>query len=191
MEAFFHDPESAGTAGRCLCNPPLLEQFTEADHGTTLGYARAGTQWLPVLKEERNAHALAWGLATQHAAVLEFARQVNAHLLPRHAAVPHQALRAMAGAVLEEFLFHPDRAEADAYGSFEKTGAQEHGDQAELAPRIHPLVALRLALLGQGRFGRRSDPRVLWLPGTLTRSGLPWLNRWVRTRSALMRKLTT
>jgi hypothetical protein len=189
MEAFFHDPDLASSHLRPLCNGPMLEQFTEADHGTTLGYVRAGTRWQPVLKETHNGRALDWGLAIQHGAVLAFARQIDAHFLPRCPAVPGDTLRALCSALLEEFLFSPDRAEADAYGSFEKTGTQEHAEHAELAPRLGTMVALRLGLLGQGRFGRMGDPSVLWLPGTLARSGLPWLNYWVRVRNSLGQRL--
>jgi FMN phosphatase YigB (HAD superfamily) len=185
MEGFFHDPDRHNARRRPLCNGPLLEQFTEADHGTTLGYGRLDTQWQPVLKEARNTVAIEWGLEIQHAAILAFARQVQAHFLPRVTDIPKDLLESLPESLLDEFLFRPDLAEADAYGSFEKTGAQEHGDQAELAPRIGALVAMRLALLGQGRFGRAGDPRVLWLPGSLTRSGLSWMNRWVRFRNAL------
>lgn len=191
MEAFFHDPDTASAHLRPLCNGPLLEQFTEADHGTTIGYARVDAQWRPVLKEAHNVRALAWGLATQHEAVLAFARHVNAHLLPRCGAIPAPALRALCALLLEEFLFSPDPAQAEVYGAFEKTSAQEHGDQAELAPRIGRYTALRLALVGQGRFGLAGDPRVLWLPGSLTRCGLSWLNRWVRARGVIGCKLGT
>jgi len=185
MEGFFHDPDRSGAHRRPLCNGPLLEQFTEADHGTTLGYRHSGTRWRPVLKEERNTAAIEWGLEIQHEAILAFAGHVQAHFLPRVAAMPENFLESLSENLLDEFLFRPDLAEANTYGSFEKTGAQEHGDHAELAPRIGALLAMRLALLGQGRFGRAKDPRILWLQGSLTRSGLSWMNRWVRVRNAL------
>ena len=185
MEAFFYDPDISNPQLGSLCNGPMLEQFTEADHGTTLRFERIGTALRPVLKEPRNTLALVWGLETQHAAILAFAQLINRHLLPRMAVIPAEALRSICEQLLAQFLFSPSLEEAEVYGGFEKTGSQDHLDQVELAPRIGVGTAIRMALLGQGRFGRARDPFVLWLPGTLMRSGLPLLNRWVRTRSAL------
>lgn len=188
MEAFFHDPDGV-CENRALCNGPLLEQFTEADHGTTLSFALADRRWAPVLKEMRNSTALTWGLETQHTAILAFARQVNRHFLPRVPAPPADFLRAACAGVLEEFLFRPDLAESEVYGSFGKTDAQEHSEQFELAPRLGLLTALRLGLVGLGRLRLAGDPTVLWLPASLARSGLPWMNAWVRARSRLAGRL--
>jgi predicted HAD superfamily hydrolase len=188
MEAFFHDPDRA-CANRALCNGPLLEQFTEADHGTTLSFAQADQRWTPVLKETHNHTALAWGLQTQHEAILAFARLVSLHFLPRVPAPPADFLRAACAGVLEEFLFRPDLAESEVYGSFGKTDAQEHSEQFELAPRLGTLTALRLGLVGLGRLRLPGDPPVLWLPASLARSGLPWMNAWVRVRSRLAGRL--
>jgi len=153
-----------------LCAVEVLEQFFEADHGTTRGYDDRNGTVTPRLAEPANVAALRWGLAIQHRAVEMTCRQ----FLADAGAADLEALSAPGGACLVErlldaFIHSPGRDEAAFYGMFPKTSNQDHDDPRALAPPLRFTDALRAAL------GLAPDAALptRWVGGSLVQSDVP------------------
>jgi FMN phosphatase YigB (HAD superfamily) len=116
MEAFLFDARRR--AGRRFPGyeyDAMVELFCAARHGTLKGYRREGGRVVPVLKEERNASALGWGLESFRAGMVAFAKRVALEEAGDLAGVD---LRPMVWDVLRTLIETPGREEAAAIGSF-------------------------------------------------------------------------
>lgn len=170
----------------------LLEQFFEADHGTTLGYEGRLLQEPPAarLASSRNEAALAWGLELQQRVVTgvctEFLRNAQSTDLEVLAAEPGAATAAK---LIERLVSAPEFDAAEHFGDFPKSNNQNHDDARPLARRVTFATALPLA------FGldRMVVPTSRWPVGSLVRSGFGWLVpvRQLRDRLASVMKGTS
>ena len=105
----------------------LLETFCAGSHGQVLGYEVDGPEVKPVLKGGVNDAALAWGLPTLRTTIDHFVAEL---VLDQPLADLDSDLRAAVVALLELFVVHPTRTEAEAWGAVVFSG-----DQNEALPR--------------------------------------------------------
>jgi FMN phosphatase YigB (HAD superfamily) len=189
--AYAYDFERDGQHLEGVLTGPLIEQFTEADHGTLTGYAAARGGVTPVLREARNEAALRWGFEHQQQGVARFAqefmrlREAAGPVEPRH-------WRDAALVLLAAFSLAPSAEEARVFGAFPKTDTQSHDDARELAPPFTRAEACGTALIGQRRLSRarpfKAMPQSLWPGGSVARSGSALAGRLLRLRHGLLAK---
>lgn len=147
----------------------LLEVFTAADHGSTIGYAEGPDgRVVPVIDGEQDEVALAWGLRTQQEAILVYADAFMAFTWPSKPSLGAlvEAHRSVTIPLLRVLFDAPGKPEAEAYGRFLHADGQAHDTFQEVAPRLSRLTILR-ALLGLRRAGYEHG---FWLPGSIARS---------------------
>ena len=131
-------------------NLAFFEIFTAADHGSVMGYGLEGAKVVPLLSQPNNQNALAWGLTAQQGGLLRFV-ELAAEVLPR-AAFPLPAFRDLSLTLFRQFYTRPDRAEAEAWGSFNFSD-QQKGEQGELmAPDEGWLATLVRIYRGKSRW---------------------------------------
>ncbi len=136
-------------------NPVLLELFCAADHGTVRRYRRrADGGFEGELAAPVDKRAVEWGLGALQDGILAFARELGEAIaleggqdIARGDARRWIALLRDGGlAAYDGFRREPDAAEAEAFGSFPHADGQAHEVWADCAPRIGPLLRLRLGL---------------------------------------------
>ncbi|MEL7030303.1 MAG: hypothetical protein AAGL49_14100, partial [Pseudomonadota bacterium] len=151
--------------------PALLEVFCAADHGSVRRFEHGPNGVVrPVLSQERNQEALAWGLRVQQGVILRYAETLldaaaigSVDLLAAAPVLRDGALRA-----LELFAETPSRDEAECYGGFPHSRDQAHAAFDDLARRLDPASASAF-LVAPGKFRNRTS----WRPGTAARSAPP------------------
>lgn len=161
-----------------LCHAPIIELFTEATHGTTLGYKEgANGQCTPHLKEDINSKAIEWGLNSQRRAALEFGMAWES--LSKEYGLDGSAdeWKLVAEHLLDRFVFNPDSDEASVFGSFPKTSSQNHDDPAELALPVSRMTALRYLFIGGRGVARYKARPLAWVSGSCMRSGYGLLSK--------------
>lgn len=150
----------------------MLEGLCAGTAGQTTDFELDGTSWVPVLREERNARLLHWGIERAHEG-LRVAAGAYADGLLASGLNPRGAdLRAVAQAglfELREFWLRPSRAEAARWGSFpfardQEDEAWEHMAEPLLAREL--LAALRLCSV-PGRAPWLGGSRRITNPATL------------------------
>jgi predicted HAD superfamily hydrolase len=178
-----------------ILNPSLLELFTAADHGSTLGYERLQEgQIYPILAPGQRA-TLDWGLGTLQDGINAF----STDMLDALAVLDEQPTRVIAGVrqsallTLERLVRRPSAAEAALLGTFPHAAGQFHHDLSELAPNLS-ILSLLNALLSP----KALDGRTHWPQASIVRSpfaptltarlwdvrvtGIPRLRKWFRRR---------
>jgi hypothetical protein len=181
VDAWLYD--RSRRAGAWFCPVALIEQFFEADHGTTTGYYIDKDQHAaPMLATRSNGPALAWGLALQQQAIDATVRTFLEHAKPADLdALAGEAGSLMTERLLDLFTHHPTADESTCFGAFPKTSSQNHDDARPMAPPVGLADALHL---GFG-FDTRLSTSTAWPAGSLVRSGYPTLARIRRVRSRL------
>jgi predicted HAD superfamily hydrolase len=153
-------PET-GLAGEQLqrLNVTILEMMAAADHGTVLGFQASGNLMIPVLDGKRNDAALAWGLDTLHAGVVEFTRV----WLQSDTLSPAQrnAFWELSRSLVLEFIAAPSRLEAETWARFPHSGEQIERHKESIAPALAVGEALRFVMRPQQR------PAGWWVEGSL------------------------
>jgi hypothetical protein len=143
-------PNAAGPAGDTLLgywnqlparghgvrrlNHALWEIFLSADHGAVLGYRAEAGRIVPELCEVRNERALAWGLGTLQAAVLQFT-ECWLEVATQPPCAPVDWL-AVARAVYLEFFQRPAREEAAVWGAVPFSVGQVEREFHTLTPAL-------------------------------------------------------
>jgi sulfur carrier protein ThiS len=184
-------------------NPTLVELFSAADHGSTLGYTRSSENGIvhPVLAAGHQG-ALDWGIPAFQEGVLSFSLNMLDAMemfdgTPLVAAMLDEtslvaAMRKSSVRVMRRLVRNPSAAEAALLGSFPHAAGQFHGDQSELAPRL-PLPLMLRGLLRPAAL----DNRTHWQQASIARSspspklalrlwgarveGVPRMKRWFRS----------
>jgi hypothetical protein len=177
-------------------NPSLLELFTAADHGSTLGYERLQDgQIQPILAPGQRA-TLDWGLGTLQEGINAF----SANMLDALAVLDEEPTTVIAGLrksallTLERLVHRPSAAEAGLLGAFPHAAGQFHQDLSELAPPPSTLSLLNAllspkALDGRTHWPQASIARSPFAPALVARlwdvrvTGVPRLRKWFRRRS--------
>ncbi|QIK38189.1 hypothetical protein GWK36_09605 [Caldichromatium japonicum] len=138
----------------------ILECFTAADHGSTLGYEAHGGGYRPVLNEEGEA-IRAWGLAELRAGIDWFAERVRQRLTPAEliALLPGQLKR------LEYLVEYPSPLLAQALADFPYS-PDPTGRLLPFAPPLSPWLALTYRL----RPSRSRAQLTRWYEGSLINS---------------------
>jgi predicted HAD superfamily hydrolase len=184
---YFEGPD-AGTL-----NPSLIELFTAADHGSTLGYERQQDGRIhPILAAGQRA-TLEWGLAALQEGINAFAANMldSLPVLDEPGARVIAGLRRSALSALERLIRRPSAEEAALLGAFPHAAGQFHHDLTELAPDL-PLPLLLNGLLSP----KALDGRTHWPQASIARStfaprvaaglwdvrvaGVPRLRKWLR-----------
>lgn len=188
-EAFFDDCDGGKKSN--LCNAPLIEIFTEANHGTTLGYQRDSCgKIIPVLKEKENSNAMNWGLDTQHDVAVMFSRHWNEIREKYHLNIEIEEWLMVVSILLEMFVFDPRPDEATVYGDFPKTSSQNHDDPLPLAPKISYGRGLMQSVVGNTMAAASDKTKsMLWLSGSLKRSNFDSLNKMYYCRKRMQWQL--
>lgn len=167
VSTYFYDSDTPEKAhgfcretGFCV----LMELFTAADHGSTVGYKRAGERYEPVLRERVNKMALDWGLKIQQDSVTAFTGHMTTSA--NQADCDTESYMRATNHLLGEFFTRPNPGESEAYGSFLVTEDQTENIFYELAPRISLTDALNVALFG------RLKNKAVWLQASRNRSSI-------------------
>lgn len=138
----------------------ILECFTAADHGSTLGYEAHGGGYRPVLDDEGEA-IRAWGLAELRAGIAWFVERVRDRLTPAEliALMPNQFRR------LEFLVGHPPPLLAQTLADFPYS-PDPTGRLLPFAPPLDLWAALTYRL----RPGRSRASLTRWYEGSLANS---------------------
>jgi predicted HAD superfamily hydrolase len=179
-----------------ILNPTLVELFSAADHGSTLGYARAADGHVQPILAEADRAAVQWGLEVLQEGINSFsATMLDAlSVLDEPPARLSAGLRQSALLAMRRLVRQPTAAEAAVLGSFPHAAGQFHQDLSELAPHI-PVRAVLQALLSPAFLSGRTH----WPQASIVRSapapqltarlwdlrceGIPRLKRWFRRAS--------
>lgn len=92
-----------------------MEIFTAGDHGSVLGYHRTGSGIDPVLSQQKNDDALAWGLDYYRRAVRAFVEALD---IEKTMKLYEIDVRTSLDNAFSAFHYSPTREEAQAWGSF-------------------------------------------------------------------------
>jgi FMN phosphatase YigB (HAD superfamily) len=145
----------------------LIEFFTAADHGSTLGYARVGARIEPVLDHAPDAASRA-DIVLQQEGITAFAATLL-RALRRPICDPAELADAVVAAgagALERMVYRPSTEEAEIFGGVQHSPDQAHLGAQEIAPRVG-LGPVLLAVLGHlGPLRRAGD----WPTASLRRS---------------------
>ena len=173
-------------------NPTLVELFSAADHGSTLGYTRSEKGSIEPVLASGNQGALDWGIHALQDGVLAFSLNMldAMEMLDETSLVT--TMRRSSVRVMRRLVRNPSAAEAALLGSFPHAAGQFHGDQSELAPRL-PLPVMLRGLLRPAAL----DNRTHWQQASIARSspspklalrlwgarveGVPRMKRWFRS----------
>lgn len=114
LVSFFFDTSDTSKVDALVYLVAVLELFVAAQHGGVAGYRTVNGKAEPTLRREKNAHGLAWGLATQQRAMLKLTEALCAQpgfdLAARN--VSEDTVRN-----LERFARCPSLEEAQIYGA--------------------------------------------------------------------------
>jgi FMN phosphatase YigB (HAD superfamily) len=149
-------------------NASLIEFFTSADHGSTIGYERIGSRIEPILGAMTNDGRLKADIVLQQEGVTAFAANLlRALRLPvTDPALLGDALREVGAAAFDRMVHRPSADEAEIFGSVQQSRDQAHLVSHDIAPRVGFGVVC-LAAIGQlGPLRRVGD----WPIGSLRRS---------------------
>jgi FMN phosphatase YigB (HAD superfamily) len=120
LNAWFTSPEEPAQLASEVYIIPMTELYTAADHGGCDRYEiTAGGTARPILRKERNTAALAWGVATQHEAMVQFAETALKMLSADDLQLLPDAFREKASENFRSFLTEPTLEEAQAYCAYE------------------------------------------------------------------------
>jgi len=183
VSVFLEGPDGKAAAAVVRDHIPVLEVFTAADHGLTLGYRRgADGRVTPVLNEDQNEKALAWGLEIQQAAVVKFAEEWTRAAKREPGSASFWI--AVARDLLGPFLLSPTAAEAAAYGEY--LHSEDQADQVH--HRLAPPIAAR-RFWSWCFFKGPLVSRVTWVEASVRRSlrGSGFFLALVRIKSAIRR----
>jgi len=176
-----------------ILNPSLIELFTAADHGSTLGYERQQDgQIHPILAAAEPA-TLEWGLGTLQEGINAFSANMidSLAVLDEHPTRVIAGLRKSALLTLGRLIRRPEAQEAALLGAFPHAAGQFHHDLSELAPHI-PIQSLLSALLSpKALYGRTHWPQASIARSTLGPmlaarlwdlrvAGVPRMRKWFR-----------
>jgi predicted HAD superfamily hydrolase len=169
--SFFFGPEKAEpyrAIGSAMIG--ILEIFTAADHGSTLGYARGpGGEIVPLLGQPRNNSALQWGLAILREGILSYTRLTQPSCLFALAKSP-DTYRYRILEIMALLRFHPSKEEADVLGDFPFSSDQASTYYTNFAPRLSVTDALRyVSALGSTRRSKFT----WWIEGSCKRGDVP------------------
>jgi FMN phosphatase YigB (HAD superfamily) len=146
----------------------LVEIFTAADHGSTVGYEQAPDgSWRPTLRLPGNPTATNWGLADLRAGartVLEMIHHDEFADLAKNAVELRQVLVALVGNLMRR----PTWSDAAAFGDFPFACDQNEQYVQSLAPPLRPWKALRYATSVDWRI---LCEITLWVEASRARSG--------------------
>lgn len=170
MRSFLQEPDVLHRL-----NPVLLELFCAADHGTVRRYRRrADGGFEAELAAPVDQRVVDWGLHALQGGILAFARELAEAIaleggqdIARGDAGRWIALLRDGGlAAYQGFRREPDAVEAEAFGAFPHADGQAHEVWGDCAPRIGPLLRLRLGL-GLGAAGYAGH----WPEASIRRGG--------------------
>lgn len=150
-------------------NGPLLEIFCAADHGSVRRFtSNLAGESSPVLIEERDQQALAWGLMQQQQAIALFVDELTTCLDPLDFSPDEleACLTAGAAKVFALLTGRPNLQEATTFGGFLHANDQTHSDSRELAPAFSPADLVRW-LTG---LGPRSVTKSFWAEASIVRA---------------------
>jgi len=164
--AYFCAPESPIPDWRF---PVLMEIFTAADHGTTLGFERAADGgWQPRLKRQDNPTTTEWGLADLRQGaemVLDALEDHDLAKLVEEAATLRPAITEM----MRDLMLAPTLREAMTLGDYPFAIDQNEQHPQRLAPPFRPTEALAWVA---SRSMRWKMSQTLWAEASRVRSGL-------------------
>jgi FMN phosphatase YigB (HAD superfamily) len=163
---FFDEGRRTGFVERDYWIQPMLEVFCSANHGTTLGFESTNGRIAPTLKSPHNESALAWGLAIQQAAILEFGRLALENFRP---SFDPQRLRPAIHALLGEFWNSPTPAEVAAWGTYPYADDQTEACKHNLSEPFKVKDWLRSVYRGKMTPPHRAG----WIAGGLMLSAAP------------------
>ncbi len=153
----------------------IVECFTAADHGSTLGYADRGGRWQPLLNDE-GPEVVAWGLSDFRRGLCFFAERILG-LLPRDqiiALMPYYFRR------LELAVQKPSPLFARQLGAF----PYSPDPTGKLMPLAPPLSGVQ-ALVFQLSLAPRRGAVTRWRQGSLMNSH-PWVRYLLSSKSSAL-----
>ncbi|WP_165360588.1 HAD family hydrolase [Candidatus Chloroploca sp. Khr17] len=138
----------------------LVEIVCTADHGTVLGFQHNGAQVVPILQEQFNTAAYAWGYAFVRETICHFADvlELSPDLVNVRVDVRPAAVEA-----ISHFWRHPTREEAVAWGAFPFDDGW--GKELFFSPLARPYQWSDLPRIL--RTGHMAHPRHNWQRGSL------------------------
>jgi predicted HAD superfamily hydrolase len=159
-------PDANNPRNRYYIHATLLELFVAADHGSAVRFEKSHEQYIPILREKRNAMAIKWGLEIQQKAIIEWTNNFVSVLQKKE--VTTNSFRKTSEVLLKEFVCNPSLQEAKVIGSSLHADDQNEHVFCELASKYSWRDAFALILLG------RKKHRCNWLCASMVvSSGLP------------------
>ena len=149
----------------------IMETFCAADHGMTVGYARENGTIRPILRQERNAKVLDWGLRIVRRTVSNF---TEALLLDSELVDWQADLRQVTIDLLKTWWLTPTRDEAHAWGRFPYEDDQSGQTWQCLAVPYRSTDVLKTIVFGAPSHRHRGWS---WIHGSLQQSS--FVNRSV------------
>lgn len=150
-----------------MLNPSLVEVFSAANHGSTLGYERLRDgRMSPILAGGHEA-CLEWGLETLTDGINAFC----ANMIDSLGVLNEEPLRVIGGLrraallSMQRLVSRPTPAEAMLLGTFPHAAGQFHQDTCELAPPL-PISSLLRAFLNPAALLARTH----WPQASIARS---------------------
>ncbi len=141
----------------------IFEVFASATHGKTVGYAREGDNYVPVLNKEENSNAIAWGLDIQERTILKFSEYISEHL--EHSNFNYQTIKSILKPIIFRFTQKPTPVEADIYGDFLFSCYLQESGYDPIAPKLSRKEFWEKLIAGDRVIS-------LWFSGTFSRSNL-------------------
>ncbi|MEA5467372.1 hypothetical protein [Spirulina sp. 06S082] len=159
--AYFSDVDCPHDRDRLCYYRELFELFVAADHGGTVCFENNRGIYYPVLRSQLNQQAIQWGLKTQQEAIIKFC-QIFTQNLNKDSYSNELGLKS-AELLLKEFIDHPNRLEADIFGSFQVSEDQNETKFHELAPKYTIIASLKRLILN------RDSYHSIWFPAVQIR----------------------
>jgi FMN phosphatase YigB (HAD superfamily) len=176
-----------------MLNPSLVELFSAADHGSTLGYERQPDGKPGPVLGQADAAALDWGIPLLQDGINAFAAEMldALQVLDEMPARVVAGLRRGALPAVQRLVCRPSLEEAAVLGTFPHAAGQFHQDLTELAPHISIATVLQAlwspaALRGRTHWPQASisrstpAPRLAGKLWDMRVDGIPRMKRWLR-----------
>lgn len=146
--------------------PTIMEMACAADHGTVIDFTQRDSRFEPVLREQANTPAIAWGLPVMQDTIRRFAEHV---LLDDTLLDLDCDLTPMSSDIIRTFWETPTRREAEVWGQFPFENDQS-GTVPQPIAQPYDAAAVIRAVLGR-RMGHASVS--FWQAGSMMISPPP------------------
>lgn len=148
--------------------PVLMEVFTAADHGSTIGYRqRPGGEYSPVLISDSNTAAMEWGLTDMRKGIFEVLEILDNHDL-HNILNEAESLRPVITDIIKALMISPSIEEAESLGEYRFSIDQNEQQTQTLAPPLDLKKALQWLMTQDS--GRKMSLS-LWIEASCIRSG--------------------